>query len=428
MYTTKSFFDKTRINKTIDQIILDPKLNSIVTSWGIELGTTQTQLVTLITSNLEDNSDGYLKIKRINNQLLFEKSLKINKNLGTIELSGYELSFLDEDTNYKISGYAINKIGKKTNTVTITFKTSINFKPDIPIIDKVWTSFGDILKRSDRDVKIYAEIINVLEDQQGTIKIVHDNIIDFVFKNQVNIGILEINIPKELLIAFKKNITYTIVVDINNECISFAETHDTTRFTVDIPVFTETITKKIIADYTIDQPQITFYKNLLENLDLLVLRTMLAGQATLYVAEEASFIRQDVTIRYDIVLYGNREKVYEIKDMNFDKLHDIQKEIYGIELEYKRYNEKYGETDIDEMELNKLREIEKDLYKNTIDRILYYQTYNVDYSDDINIEKLTNIHISLYGDNLEKIIYEELYGDEEIDDDKINEIINEIFL
>mgnify|MGYP001465774542 CR=1 FL=1 len=40
---------------------------------------------------------------------------------------------------------------------------------------------------------------------------------------------------------------------------------------------------------------------------------MLTAQAVTVIGEEASFVRQDVTVRYDIVLYGNREKVYEIK-------------------------------------------------------------------------------------------------------------------
>jgi hypothetical protein len=424
MYTTKSFFDKIPKNTTT---YLDsrPLLNYIVTSWGFLLNNTKKQLLSLITSNIINNSIGTVLFKNTDNSIIFEKTIYINDNIGTLELNGTELNIFEKDNSYKITSYIVNDNGKKSNTLTITFQTSEKFKINNPVIDKVWTSFGEILTCSKNDIKIYSKIINVLEDQVGTIKIVHDNIIDFIFKNKVYNGVIEINIPKELLIAFKKDIIYKIVVDINNEDGVFAETHDTTTFTVNILIIPETITKKIIADYTISEPEINFYKNLLEKIDLLILRAMIAGQSYTYVAEQASYLKQDISIRYDIILYGNREKIYEIKDMDFDILHDIQVEIYGIELEYKRYNEKYGETEIEDMEINKLREIEKDLYKNTIDRIIYYQTHNTEYIDDI--ENLSNIHISLYGDNLEFIIYKELYGDECIEDDKIQQIINDIF-
>lgn len=426
MYTTKSFFDKTRISSLKKNI--NPILNAITTSWGNELSNTSTQLVSLVTSNLDDNSEGNLIFKKANNEILFTKNLKIIENVGTIEILGNELSLFENDTSYKISASAINlSNGKKTNTLTITFKTTDTYKSNIPQILNVWTSFGDVLKSNKNDFKIKAKIINVLEEQVGTVKIVHDKIIDFIFKNSLENGILVINFPKDLILSLKKDITYKIIVDINNEYGYFAETNDSKTFTVDIPIEVEVIKKNMIVNYQLQETEINFYLKLLDKIDLLVYRSLIGGNPSNIDMPEASYVSQDITIRYDIVVYSKRYKVENLEDMLIDKLHEIQVEIYGIELEYKRYKEFYGDVEVEDMEINKLRLIEKDLYKNTIDRVIYYQTHKVKYEDEKDINKLSVIHISLYGDNLEYIIYKELYGSSEIDEEKLNDIINEIF-
>ena len=335
---------------------------------------------------------------------------------------------LNNNSTYKITGFAVDIFkNKNTNELTITFDTSDSYKTNIPKILEVWTSFGNILKSADNDFKINAKIVNVLEEQIGTIKIVHDNIVDFIFKNYLQDGILVVNFPKDLISSLNKNTIYKIIVDINNEYGYFAETHNSTSFTVDIPLNVETIKKKLVIDYQLQQTEIDFYEKLLDKIDLLVYRSLVGGSGHIVGIEEANYIQQDVTIRYDIIIYTDRFKVEKLEDMDINKLHEIQVEIYGIELEYLRYKKLYEDIEIENMEVNKLRKIEIDLYKNTIDRIIYYQKYKKKYKDEKDINKLSEIHLTLYGDNLEFIIYKELYGLSQIDEIKLNEIINEIF-
>ena len=188
-----------------------------------------------------------------------------------------------------------------------------------------------------------------------------DNIIDYIFKGTVVNNQLEINIEQNGLIGLEKHILYTIVVDIENPNCFKADTHDTTQFIVSIDeVLKEENHTFNIGSIPITDSMKNFYKLLLDGIDMLILackhKKLVEG---FYNSTDKRFVRADVTIRYDLIQFIKIYNVKDIRKMNINLLHDIQIDIYGDILEYKRYIELYPDEINYDIKDYSIDEIEK---------------------------------------------------------------------
>ena len=373
------------------------------------------------------------------------------------ELNGEQLSFSYGDgsqifslnTNENLTFTSDKNYGTPQNPIEFNISL-LGFKPKIMTVVPSW---GDILEENEMENinKINITFENVVDNQVATIYITHDNltndndtldnIIDYIFKGTVINNQLEINIEQNGLIGLEKHILYTIVVDIENPNCFKADTHDTTQFIVSIDqVLKEENHTFNIGSIPITDSMKNFYKLLLDGIDMLILackhKKLVEG---FYNSTDKRFIRADVTIRYDLIQFIKIYNIKEVRSMNINLLHDIQIDIYGEILEYKKYLELYPDEvnyDINDYSIDELRKIEKELYNDYNDRNKFYQDhgylYGSDDSENIDHQKLLleEIHKEMYKEKLEYLIYKQRYGSFDLrnyNEGLLNDIIDEVF-
>ena len=358
------------------------------------------------------------------------------------------LKFYNLSLNQNINLIKDSIIGSSENPIIM----NLTLEDQKPIILEVNSSWNNLLNNYEDPQSINIKFQNVVNNQTAIVYITHDNltnnndtidnIVDYIFKGEVNNNELTINIESNGLIGLENHILYTIVVDVENPNCLKADTHDTTQFIISITEETKITNHTFkIGSIPITQNLIDFYKLLLDGIDMLVYsrKECESVDSGFFNLKERKFIKKDIKYRYDILEYMKIYNEKNLMKMNINLLHNIQIQIYGNIFEYKEYIKLYpDEEDFDEEDfsIEKLRDIEKDLYKNYNDRNKYYQDTGFFYGENPNKtleeekETLSNIHLEMYDNKLEYLIYWQNYGfvdEENIDEDLLNEIKEEIF-